>query len=147
MVVANALALVAGLGPDPVEVSANGLGLDIAGLGPGLAEVAKVVSDALAVVVVAGLEVAEVVAIVLSLVTGVVAGLGLGLVEFSADCLGLLPGLKVVVDDLARASSLVAQVLEVRVVRFWVVLWCRTICTCGLHYCAVVVGLHQSGFG
>ena len=147
MVVANALALVAGLGPDPVEVSADGLGLDIAGLGPGLAEVAKVVCDALALAAVAGLEVAEVVAIVLALVTGLVAGLGLGLVEFSADCLCLLPGLGVGVGDLACAASLVAKVLEVRVVRSWVVLWCGKICTCGLHSCAVVVGLHQPWFG
>ena len=36
-------------------------------------------------------------------------------------------------------------------VRFWecgnVGMWCGTSCTCRLHYCAVVVGLHQPGIG
>ena len=47
----------------------------IAGLGPGLLEVAKVVADVLALAAVTGLGVAEVFAIVLAFVAGLVPGL------------------------------------------------------------------------
>ena len=45
------------------------------------------------------------------------------------------------------ASGLVPHVLGNWVVRCWAVLRCGTICTCGVHYCAAVVGLHQPGIG
>ena len=86
---------------------------------------------------------AEAVANVLALVACLVPGL----FDVSVDGLGLVPGLGVGVGDFARPASLVSQVLGVWVVRYWEVLWCGTICTCGMHYRAVAVGFNQPGFG
>ena len=46
-----------------------------------------------------------------------------------------------------ESQSVILLVPPLWWLRCWEVLWCGTICTCGLHYCAVAMGLHQPGFG
>ena len=84
---------------------------------------------------VADVDLGRVLGVVVGVAEEVVADVGLGLVL--EQPLQPVQPLLHLVDHLVGAAG---QGLSVWCVRFRLCTWCGTICTCGLHYCAVVGG-------